>query len=80
LPGRLACGGRPAGANPKQQLDGDLLRWKTLLETFKAANDAVRATERPAPGLVTAAAASRNDGTNDLLVDDLRANEPPERR
>jgi hypothetical protein len=33
LPGRQARGGRPAGTNPKQQLDRDLLQMKTLLET-----------------------------------------------
>ena len=50
---------------------------KTLLETFKAAHDAARATERPDPG----SAASRDAGTNDLPVGDLlRTNRLPERR
>jgi hypothetical protein len=46
---------------------------KTLLETFTAAHDAARATERPDPGSVTRTAASCDDGTNDLLVGDVLA-------
>ena len=54
---------------------------KTLPETFKAAHDAARATERLDPGSVTGTAASRGYGTNELLVGDvLRTNRPQERR
>jgi hypothetical protein len=76
LPGRQEGGGWPAGVNPKQQLDRDLLQMKTLLETLKAAHDAARGNWASRPGSVTRTAASRDAGTNDLLLDDvLRTNE-----
>jgi hypothetical protein len=54
---------------------------KTLLETFKAAHDAARGNCASRPGSVTRTAASRDDGTNDLLVGHMpRTNRLPERR
>ena len=82
LPGRQARDRRPVGANPKQQLAGNLLlRMKTLLETSWPPTMPPGATEPPDPGSVTRMAASQDADTTDLLVGDvLRANQSQERR
>lgn len=47
------------GADPKHQMDDDLLRLKTFLETGKPAHDAAARTQEPPAGLNAFAASSR---------------------